>query len=81
MVYLCLMLNNVKNMTSATSLSLFSPTYKTMEHDEGGEEIGEKEVEVTTRWYWRIFVFICAVATELCTWSGILFAGESLLRA
>lgn len=75
MVYLCLMLNNVKNMTSATSLSLFSPLYKTMAHDENGEEIGEQEVVVTTRWYMRMFVFLCAVATEVCTWSGILFAG------
>ena len=40
MVYLCLMLNNVKNMTSATSLSLFSPLYKKMAHNEDGEEMG-----------------------------------------
>ena len=51
-----------------------------MAHDENGEEIGEQEVVVTTRWYMRMFVFLCAVATEVCTWSGILFAGKSLLQ-
>ena len=36
----------------------------------------EQETEVASRWYVRGVVFICAVATEICTWSGILFAGK-----
>jgi len=69
-VFVTLLLNNVTGMASAARLSLFSTEFRAAK---SSADVAVATVRV--HWLHRGLAFVCAVVTEMVTWTGILASG------